>query len=170
MPDGRPKLIALARGHRTKAEIELREKAEKSLYTGERFHELPQVAASTIAHREYSRLKRLYSKIPFVDALDQQIINQYCLEVDNADNMQKILTQLQLMTGQTDDFDKKLEIFGQINRMQTALRQSKELLLKYGDRLLLNPATRIKSIPKTPVNDKPELTGMARLLASGRPV
>jgi hypothetical protein len=41
------------------------------------------------------------------------------------------------------------------------MAKSKELLLKYEDRLFLNPATRVKAIPKQPEKKATE-SGMSR--------
>lgn len=163
MPDGRPKLVEMTLGHRTKAEKAMRKEAEQALYTGENFTESRQVKENDTAHKEFIRLKRLYSKIAFVDALDQQVINRYCLEVSNIDTLNNMLIQMESMLGETDDTDKKLEIYNQINRTMAAMQKSKELLLKYEDRLFLNPATRVKSIPKTPAKQV-EPSGMAKYL------
>lgn len=165
---GRPskptELILLEhKSHRTKAEIEHRKAAEKALYTGETFAESPQVKADSVAHQEFTRLKRLYTKINCIDALDQQVINRYCLEVSNVYALQNIFTQLNALRGETDDFTQKISIYEQINKTNTAMQKCKELLLKYEDRLFLNPMSRIKSIPKTPEEPK-TLSPMAEYL------
>jgi len=140
---GRPskpvQLIKLeGKSHRTKAELEYREKAEKALYTGTTFKESPAVKADPIAHKEFQRLKRLYKKIQFVDGLDEQMINRYCLLISQE---QKLM--------QTDDFQ--------------ALHKTREMILKLEDRLFLNPVSRIKAIPKQPPEEKKE-SPMAQFL------
>lgn len=67
------------KSHRTKAEIEAREKAESALSTGESLKERTEVKHNKIAHKEFSRLKRLLSKIGKNDALIEAVINRYSL-------------------------------------------------------------------------------------------
>ena len=144
-------LLLEGKSHRTKAELELRKEAEKALYTGECFLETQQVKENQIAHKEFLRLKRLYGKITYIDALDQQIINRYCLEIANQVRLSVLLDKLE---NKLDD--DKLETNDLVNLSKSIssilsnVAKSKELLLKYEDRLFLNPATRVKSIPKTP--------------------
>ena len=133
---GRPskpvQLIKLeGKSHRTKAELEHREKMEKSLYTGTTFRESPAVKADPVAHREFLRLKKLYKNIQFVDGLDEQMINRYCLLISQE---QKLM--------ESDDF--------------LALHKTRDMLLKLEDRMFLNPAARIKSIPKKPPEEEKE--------------
>ena len=126
------------KSHRTKKELEHREKAEKSLYTGTTFKESPAVRADPVAHREFLRLKKLYKNIQFVDGLDEQMINRYCLLISQE---QKLM--------ESDDF--------------LALHKTREMILKLEDRLFLNPTARIKAIPKKPPEEKKE-SPMAQFL------
>jgi phage terminase small subunit len=164
MPNGQPKPLSLVQGHRTIAEKQVRAKAEKSLYTGEQFFEVASVKADPLAHKEFVRLKRLYSKIAFIDALDQQLINRYCLELSNLEKLQKNLIELQYIADETDQMDVKIAILDRITRISQIMMKSKELILKYEDRLFLNPASRVKSVPKTP-EKAAELSGIDAFLA-----
>ena len=141
---GRPskpvQLIKLeGKSHRTKAELEHREKMEKALYTGTTFRESPAVRADPVAHREFLRLKKLYKNIQFVDGLDEQMINRYCLLISQ---------ERKLM--ESDDF--------------LALHKTREMILKLEDRLFLNPVSRIKAIPKKPPEEEKE-SPMAKFLS-----
>src|SRR5690606_18966664 len=60
---------------RTKAELEYREKFEKSLYTGMTFKESPAVKADPVAHKEFLRLKKLYKNIQYAQGLNDHLIN-----------------------------------------------------------------------------------------------
>lgn len=157
------KPVSMMTKHISKADRERRKSAEESLQTNETFSESPQVKADPVAHAEFTRLKRLYSKINYVEALDQQVINRYCLEVSNIHLLQNIFTQLNDLAEETDEFEKKISIFEQINKTNSAMQKCKELLLKYEDRLFLNPTSRIRSIPKTPDEPK-QLSPMAEYL------
>lgn len=127
---------------RTKKELEFREKMEQSLYTGTTFKESPAVKSDPIAHKEFLRLKKLYKHIEFVDGLDEQIINRYCLMVSEIDKLQSLLSD-------AEEIEDIISLDKQINK-------KRDMLLKIEDRLFLNPTARIKAIPKTPPEDKKE--------------
>lgn len=150
---------------RTKAELEYRKKAEEALYTGENFKEEKFVKENPIAHKEFLRLRRLYSKISFVDALDQQMINRYCLEVANLSNLQKLYEKLESKIDDCEQLETKdiVQLYKSITGVLSNMHKSKELLLKYEDRLFLNPTSRIRSIPKKPPEEE-KPSGMAAFM------
>lgn len=152
------------KSHRTKKELEHREKAEKSLYTGVAFKESPAVKFDPIAHKEFLRLKKLYKKIQYVDGLDEQIINRYCMLISQEVKLQKIMDSMSLDIEQCEEFEDRMEIYKNINGMTTKLNQTRDMLLKLEDRLFLNPTTRVKSIPKTPPDEKKDDDPMEILL------
>ena len=154
------------KGHRTKAEMDYRERGEKAMKTGREFKVSPLVKKDKIAHSEFLRLKRLFSKMEteLVDALDQQIINRYCLEVSNTYTLQEMLLQLSSDLENAESMEDRMELYSQIRSTNTAMTKNKELLLKYEDRLFLNPASRIKAIPKTPPKEE-KLGGIAGFMA-----
>ena len=77
----RPKPVSVLRNekrsHRTKAELEHREKAENALLTGESMVEKPEVKADDAAHAVFLRARYLLRKIGKSDALYENIINRY---------------------------------------------------------------------------------------------
>jgi|GEM_PF-3240715 len=166
MPDGRPKLVDMTAGHRTKAEKRIRKEAEQALYTGEKFHESEQVKKNAIAHKEYLRLKRLYDKIPYVDALDHQSVNRYCIEVSNQIRLTGLSEKMESKLDDCEDLDagELVQLYKSIAGVISDIRKSAEMLIKLEDRLLLNPASRIKAIPKTP-EKKSEASGIAAFRA-----
>jgi len=131
------------KSHRTKAELEHREKAEKALYTGISFKESAAVKADPIAHREFLRLKKLYKNINYVDGLDEQLINRYCLLVSQENLLRE-----------ANEFDK--------------LDKTRNMMLRLEKELYLTPAGRMRAIPKTPPDESKEVDPMAALLASRR--
>lgn len=145
------------RGHRTKAELEYRERGEQALAVEGEILESAQVREDKDAHREFLRLKRLYAGIEFVGPLDQQALNMYCLEVADVGRAREELARLRGEQRQADTREERETLGSEIRRASVALYKSKELLLKYEDRLFLNPAARIRAVPKTP--PKEEKTG-----------
>ena len=157
-------LLNEARGHRTKAELIHRAEAEQALYTGVVFREHKQVRENEIAHKEFLRLRKLYKHITYVDGLDEQIINRYCLEVAAAHQLQENLARLHGDIDAAEDIEQRLTLYDAVNKTIAAMNKSKELLLKYEDRLFLNPTARIKAIPKQPPKEE-EKSGMAAFIS-----
>jgi phage terminase small subunit len=160
-------LLLEGKGHRTKAEIAHRKAAEKAMQTQPMFSESPQVRADKIAHLEFLRLRRLYAKMKFelVDALDQQVINRYCLEVSSTYQLQEMVARLTADLDAVEEFSDRLKVYDLIHKANVALSKNKEMLIKLEDRLFLNPVARIRAVPKTPPKEE-KPTGMAAFLAN----
>ena len=148
---------------RTKAELEYREKYEKSLYTGTTFKESPAVKADPVAHKEFLRLKKLYKHIQYVDGLDEQIVNRYCLMVSQESALQQALVDLQNSLKDCETIEERMEVYDNIAKISTKLEKVRDMLIKLEDRLFLNPTARIKAIPKKPPEEKKE-SPMAQFL------
>lgn len=72
-------IVNEGKSHRTKAELEARKNGEAAFATGEPLKEKPETKANVIAHKEFLRLKKLYTTIGKWDAIYENIINRYCL-------------------------------------------------------------------------------------------
>ena len=70
---------AEGKSHRTKAELEAREKGEAAFATGVLLQEKPEVMNNLVAHREFERITELLTIMGKNDALYENIINRYCL-------------------------------------------------------------------------------------------
>ncbi|OJF16695.1 MAG: hypothetical protein A6D91_11210 [Bacillaceae bacterium G1] len=151
------------KSHRTKAELEFREKAEKSLYTGTTFKESPAVKADEVAHKEFKRLKKLYKNIQYVDGLDEQIINRYCLLISQEQALQKLVERMNEDVENCQSFEDRVELYKAISGTVARLTQIRNMLLKIEDRLFLNPTARVKAIPKKPP-DEEKASPMAEFL------
>jgi phage terminase small subunit len=149
---------------RTKAELEHREKFEKSLYTGTNFKESPEVKADPIAHKEFLRLKKLYKHIQYVDGLDEQIINRYCIMISQERSLQTTIKKLNEDIENADDFETRSELYKLLASLTTKLNQTRDMILKLEDRLFLNPTARVKAIPKKPPEDDAKKSPMAEFL------
>ncbi|MCM3589637.1 hypothetical protein M4D58_03205 [Brevibacillus borstelensis] len=151
------------KSHRTKKELLHREKAEKSLYTGTTFKESPAVKADPVAHREFLRLKKLYKSIEFVDGLDEQIINRYCMLISQEHALAKMMERMRMDIDQVEDVEDRMRIYESIAGVTDKVMKTRDMLLKLEDRLFLNPTARIKSIPKMPAEEKKE-SAMAQFI------
>jgi phage terminase small subunit len=148
---------------RTKAELEYREKMEKSLYTGINFKESPAVKADPIAHKEFLRLKKLYKHIQYVDGLDEQIINRYCMLISQEQALAKMMERMRMDIDEVEDVQERIRIYESIAGVTDKVMKTRDMLLKLEDRLFLNPTARIKAIPKKPPEEKKE-SAMAEFL------
>lgn len=72
-------IVNEGKSHRTKAELEARKNGEAAFATGEPLKEKTETRANVIAHKEFLRLKKLFSNIGKWDAIYENIINRYCL-------------------------------------------------------------------------------------------
>lgn len=139
---------------RTKKELDNREKAEQALYTGTKFKESAAVKADPIAHKEFLRLKKLYKHIQYVDGLDEQVINRYCIMLSEEQELKKKIDAVDALGRRTTDPDAQLEIFKMSNSLLTKLNQLRSQIFKHERDLYLNPTARVNSIPKKPPEEK----------------
>lgn len=70
---------AEGKSHRTKSELEAREKGEAAFATGVLLQEKPEVQKNLVAHREFERITGLLTILGKNDALYENIINRYCM-------------------------------------------------------------------------------------------
>lgn len=66
-------------GHRTKAEIELRENAEKALKTGKKLREFIDTKNDETAHKEFLRVQKLLILNDKDDDMYSAVVNRYCI-------------------------------------------------------------------------------------------
>lgn len=176
MADGTPKPISLVKGHRTKAEIEIREKAEMSLMTGITFKEWPETKANPVAHKQFRRLKRLYKSIGRDDAMIESVVNRYCILLAECEEYEKHNQRLHDLADELDDkkdelefddyFKKTVEIGKQIQKNDSLLQSKRKMLLDIEKENVMTLVSAMRSIPKKPtteINSDP----MAKLLGGG---
>ena len=165
MPNATPKPIALAKGHRTKAEIELREEAEKSLMTGSSFSEWEEVKSNPTAHEQFTRLKGLYQSIGRDDGMIECVINRYCLILSECDGYQERQEKLfkseeEIYENGSDlDFIEKAKLLIDVNKAIQAndklLQMKRKMLLDIEKENLMTMVSAMRSIPKKPSEEEP---------------
>lgn len=176
MPNGQPKPVVMLKGHRTKREKELREKAETELTTGEGFKEWVDVKNNVIAHKEFIRLKRIFSKIKKNDSLHESIINRYCLLHAEIKEFEEIKKKLQCslieLHKQDMDFLEKLDaqdkILSKINTCDKKVMEKRKVLFDIEKENLMTMQSVLRSVPKQPPKEE-EADPMAELLGRIRP-
>lgn len=150
---------------RTKAELEHREKMEKSLRTNTNFREDPATKSDPVAHKEFLRLRKLFKQIEFVEGLDQATINRYCQLKGQEQFLHDLYNELKEKMESYKQISKKLSIYDDMKDVITKQNQVRSNLLKLEDRLFLNPVARMRSIPKQP-EDKKKDSPMKKFLES----
>ena len=159
----------------TKAEIERREKGEIKL--GKDVFRMPTaVKAMKEAARKWKELIKLYEGVGYVTSADIDTIAQYCITHAQYMDLVKHRAQSQmvdfalsegmkaqekLMDYMGDDKGKrfwiKLEYLMSLDgvmEIDRAINAKIGILIKLGDRLLINPVSRVKNIPKKPNKPK----------------
>ena len=158
------------KSHISKAELEKRNAGELRLeQKGLKPDKL--VSADKRALAEFRRLKKLYGEIAFIAALDNHLINQYCLAVSELDDLVQLLSEVR---GQLADLPgmgeegKRKQLSGLFLELDQEVRLKRAAVAKLGDRLYLNPVARVKHVPpKSKQGEEPE-DPMAALLQGRR--
>lgn len=150
------------KSHRTKAELEQREKAEKSLLTGIRLKPSKQVKENKVAFQEFKRIKKLLKSIDKDDDLYGNSINRYCLifsECIEFENRQKELSlclkdleksKQEIITESSTN--KYYEMWGNINKniisIDRQLQTKRRMLFDIERENVMTVASALRSVPK----------------------
>lgn len=166
------------KSHRTKSELEHREKAEQQLLTGVELKMWPEVRQNKLAKKEFNRLKKLLKIIGHNDALYEGIINRYCLLTSECKQIDKIIERLhgelsglqEARENEEIDFMGYLNEKGKINDRIIAwdkkLMDKRKMLLQIEKENVMTIMAALRSIPKQPEEKKD--TPMAEYLRKKR--
>lgn len=153
------------RGHRTKAELNMREKAEEDLLSGKPLFEREEVKKDKIAHKEFKRIKQLMTAIKKNDALYAPALNRYCMLFSEErmlkmmyDKLNTLLTGLEeqfenikgdLNYKETKDLIKQLASFTrQVSTLDGLIMQKRTAQGKIESDNCMNVAAALRTIPK----------------------
>lgn len=139
--------------HLTKDEIS-RRKASEIKINNHIFKASELVMSDERALKEFKRLKKLYKEIEFIASLDEHIINQYCLSVSELDDL-TIALKTTREEMKSDDPELRRMAIDLFLTLDVEIRQKRSEIIKFSDRLYLNPVARTKNVPKKPAEDKP---------------
>jgi len=150
---GRPskpiELILLeGKTHLTKKQIAEREAKENSLKSDSPYQPNKKVKNNPVALEMFMKLQKLYKKIDYVDGLDENIINRYCLLTAEVDSMEILLQRMESDIDKCETSAQMVTMYKSISGMEGNLNRSRDMLLKMEDRLFLNPTARVKNVPK----------------------
>lgn len=155
-----------AGGHRTKAEIAMRKKAEEGLLTGQKLREDASVKRNLLAHEAFLKTRRLLSAIGKDDALYSAQINRYAMLTaecsDFEEKREYFWKQLQEFQEQKRELIKNEEITyaesvkmeqhyqNNILAMDRQVQQKRKMLFDLEKENCMSVASSLRSIPKTP--------------------
>jgi len=175
MPGGRPsKPLSLVRGHRTKAEKEVRQNAESGLLTGHSLVENSDVKNNPIAHKEFVRIKRLLKSIDKDDDLSGNIINTHCVLNAECKEFEQFKEQLYKDLKRIDEtfetgvidfltyIDRKGNLQDRLMACDRKIMEKRKMILDISKENIMTIQSALRSIPKKPVEK--EKSKMAAML------
>ena len=153
-------ILTEGKTHLTKSQISVRMSKENELKSNQTYNPNEKVSSIPAALKMFERLQQLYDNIDYIDGLDENIINRYCLLTVETDSMEKMLLRMEDDIDKCEDSERRVIIYKTISGITGNLNRSREMLLKIEDRLFMNPASRAKNVPKK--QEKPPETDYDR--------
>lgn len=171
------KSIHSVAGHRTKAEKELRENAEKNLKTGKKLSEFSEVKKDEAAHKQFGRVRKLLKANDKDDDMYSAVINRYCLLYSECLALEKLkdsysasileLSQdkKQIVEDFVDqDSDRETISLAQyyklknnfsktLTALDAAVMSKRKMMLDIEKENLMTVASGLRSVPKTPAKE-----------------
>lgn len=158
------KPVSVIRGegksHRTKSELNAREKAEAGTLTGVRMKEYQATQADDIAHKHFLRVKKLLASIGKDDAIYEASINRYCVLHAECRDLEgdrgRIARETDKLESAYDSggiaydeyFKARTKLFDQKLQLERALTSKRKALFDIERESLMTVASALRSIPK----------------------
>jgi len=148
------------RSHRTKKELALRDAGEACTLSGAALSEREDVAEDPVAHAEFVRVRELLAAIEKDDDLYSQAINDYCRLHSECFAIQGEISRIradldrleEAREGLEDEFYFKVrgDLYAKQLKFDSALDKKRSAKRQIEDKNLMNIASALRSIPKTP--------------------
>jgi len=165
---------AEGKSHRTKAELEAREKGEAAFATGVPLQEKPETENNLIAHKEFLRIRELLDKMGKCDALYENIINRYCMIYaecrDFEEKRERFYQDLWEMEDKKDSFDDegristyyklKNEIQKNIINLDKQVQAKRKMMMEIEKESIMTLASALRNVPKQPAGDENPLLAL----------
>lgn len=150
------------KSHRTKAELEQRQKEEQALLTGKKISARSEVRANLVAYKEFKRIVSLLKKIGKDDAIYTGVLNRYALMyseelhyVERQAEFEKGLDELREEYG-SDDTDMEPSQYyklvatmqANINKLDYLASEKRKMMLAIEKECAMTVAAALRSIPK----------------------
>jgi hypothetical protein len=172
---GKP--IGLVKGHRTKAERNMRKKAESLLVTGLKMREWPSVKADEKAHTYYLRVRKIFEKIDKNDALNEAVLNRFCMLLSECDRYEEKDKYLHGLLGELHEKKSEIDFLDYINKVSdlnkliqgndNSLQTKRRMILSIEKENVMTIASQLRSIPKKSQEEEDD-SGMSAFLRSRR--
>lgn len=166
-------------GHFTKAELKAKAEGEIKFGTGS-LNPPSEVKKDKIAYDKWKELVKLYKGVGFISSGDTGTIAEYCtayseyrellaqkkhlsnIDIEEVNEETKFIKDALGMGGKDARsiarVFKKIDYLVSLNgylQLDKAINSKRDQLLKFSDRLFLNPLSKIRSVPKTAQNKLP---------------
>lgn len=139
------------KAHRTKAEIAIREKAERAVLTGQPIEEGEEVASDPVAHAEFERLIGLMDNIGKDDELFGASCRRYCLVTSRLYKINDTINKLEEFKGQhTDDEKLFMKFESAITRKERQAIALRGELNEFEKQNGMTISASLRVIPKKP--------------------
>lgn len=164
------------RSHRTKAELEAREQAEKSVQSGRKISEQRAVRENPVAHKVFLKVRAMMDDIDRNDKLHEAVINRYCLITAECEDAVQDRALIERRCQHLEDALDRGEIdageyyrahqraVDQKNAVDRALQTKRRMLLDIEKECLMTVAAALRAIPKKAEDDAAD-DPMSRMLA-----
>ena len=156
------KPLALVKGHRTKAEKEVRAKSEASLLTGTKLKESPEVKSNSTAHKEFVRIRKLLQAVDKDDDLYGNLINTHCLLHTECKEFETLKQSIREDLGKLNENyqNKEIDFMTSIthkdklqNKLFTCdkkIMEKRKMILDISKENIMTIQSALRSIPKKP--------------------
>ena len=152
------------KSHRTKKELAVRERAEKSLLTGKMMIETAEVRNDRVAHLEFLRLKPLLKALEKFDEIYGAGVRRYCLTKSKLDEAEKEvetlkeeLDELRDSRKEFADSDDIAEYYRLITKMQDTITKREQVaksfraeMIDFEKEYCMTIKSALRAIPKKP--------------------
>lgn len=160
---GGSKAISAAEGHRTKAEISARTRAEQDMLSGKKGFERESVKRDPAAHKEYKRVTALLKAVGKDDALYSAIVNRYCelfSEVQRytleGARRRELMDRLQAKFDSSDPTAEEIIAFARaydsmeskVDKIDSVIMQKRKMMLDIEKESGMTVAAALRAIPK----------------------
>ena len=156
------------RSHRTKKELATREKAEQNLITGAKLKESPRVKADPVAHKEYTRVRKILRAIEKDDDLYSGTINMYCelgSEIQRmTEESEEQRHDIEDLKGRKDTFEDPEAYYELLSTMRKRLDnldrridQKRKIRMSIERENGMTISSALRAVPKKPDQNKSEL-------------
>ena len=153
---------AEGKSHRTKAELEAREKGEAEFATGVLLQEKPEVKNNLVAHREFERIVELFTILGKNDALYENIINRYCMIYAECrefeEKREKFYQDLWKMEEEKDDglfgdkvstyYKLRTEMQKNIINLDKQVQDKRKMMMAIEKENIMTLAAALRNVPK----------------------